>query len=558
MDRDVNTKTAAVVLTFFVFIIASWTYFNTQSLLVDAPSFVKQHPNGNLFFQLGNDFYEATPEGKDIHHFALSFVGITQTIGDFDFFSNGDLLLYATDYHPSFKENVKTIIRAPDSSAREAGESEGFYRCDIYQGNCTRFGQDLPVFTRGFRLIVDSNDNVYIADTSRHRLIKVSPSGEKIGSLATGLKFPNDLYWQDDSLWVVNTNHHEVLEIAATTSNFGEKLSSFKASLPRRKFPADLERVGNTWLVLTMDNDMQRGKLAQFSFVGEQMSIVDLERGADIVGVISTGGRVILPDVKHMRYRSINSKNLEPANDFVTPKIEAHLAKSRSSVLLYNTLCWSLIGLGVLGFVLLAYVAIKSETKAIDKDLEPITEDVSLDAELPEGVEEYWIPKSSQFTKVQKCMRWFIPVSAMIIIILMVPVMLNESSSKALLVPGVTLVAIMYFTWRLLKKTGEMDLGVSPKGVLIRDHLGNIYFGKGSEVSTSMSAIVLKNALVMKKLFDIKELEKWIKPRLRNANKVGEMQVIAKQWEVKHPALMEPLKICLVALVVMGLMELMG
>jgi hypothetical protein len=555
MGREVSTKTAALVLVVFIGLIASWAYFNTQSLLVDSPSFIKVNPTGNLVFQLGSHYYETSPDGIDVQHFALADAGISGTVGDFDFFNNGDMLLYANTYQPSFIESMETFFRVAGTDTRQGIDGEGFYRCEVRQATCVQFGGDLPVFTRGFRLTIDPDDNVYIADTSRHRVIKVNASGRQVATLADGLKFPNDLLWEEGVLHIVNTNHHEVLSVNASTNGFGNTFSRVTPNIPQRNFPTEIEKSESSWLVVAMDNAMQNGKLGELGIDGNELTLAEVERGADILTLAKTGNSLILSDVKHLKYRRINSQTLQAESDFSSPLIAEHLARSKAEAGRYNAISWSVIGFGVLGFIVLAYFAIKSEIKAIDTDLEPISDDLSLDAALPDGAAEYWLPNSKAFVRAQKTTRWVMPIGIIMLLALLLPLLLKPNASMLLAMPVGLFLVMMYFSQKMLENAAKLGLGVTEKGVMIRDIRGSTYQGKGQEVGYSRSTICLDKASVTIKIFDPDEYEKWVKPRLRNSTCLNESQVLLKQFKGRHPMLMETLKVTVAMLLIIVLLE---
>jgi hypothetical protein len=555
MGREVSTKTAALVLVVFIGLIASWAYFNTQSLLVDSPSFIKVNPTGNLVFQLGSHYYETSPDGIDVQHFALADAGISGTVGDFDFFNNGDMLLYANTYQPSFIESMETFFRVAGTDTRQGIDGEGFYRCEVRQATCVQFGGDLPVFTRGFRLTIDPDDNVYIADTSRHRVIKVNASGRQVATLADGLKFPNDLLWEEGVLHIVNTNHHEVLSVNASTNGFGDTFSRVTPNIPQRNFPAEIEKSESSWLVVAMDNAMQNGKLGELGIDGNELTLAEVERGADILTLAKTENSLILSDVKHLKYRRINSQTLQAESDFSSPLIAEHLARSKAEAGRYNAISWSVIGFGVLGFIVLAYFAIKSEIKAIDTDLEPISDDLSLDAALPDGAAEYWLPNSKAFVRAQKTTRWVMPIGIIMLLALLLPLLLKPNASMLLAMPVGLFLVMMYFSQKMLENAAKLGLGVTEKGVMIRDIRGSTYQGKGQEVGYSRSTICLDKASVTIKIFDPDEYEKWVKPRLRNSTCLNESQVLLKQFKGRHPMLMETLKVTVAMLLIIVLLE---
>ncbi|MFT5717689.1 MAG: hypothetical protein ACI9T7_001885 [Oleiphilaceae bacterium] len=558
MDRDVNVKTTLIVILSFIGLIASWAYFNTKSLSADSPSFIKTNPIGNVVVNLGDDFYEVTVDGIDTQNFSALDVGLDKTRGDFDFFSNGDVLIYSSSYTPSLQDNLKAFARMNESENRAPESGEGFYRCVFSGSECSVFSTNLPTFNRGFRLTIDENDNVYISDTSRHRILKVSSNGELIATLDKDLNFPNDIYWENNVLWFVNTNNHEVTSIEVNSEGFGEPLKSFKPNIPGAQFPTDFTKFENGWYVLSMDGAMANGKLAKFNVSGELLDVVDVERGADLIGVIKAGDQLIIPDMKHLRYRAINIHDNKEQEDFSSALIAKHLKESRSIVNKNDRLAWLVIVIGIIAFLILAYVAIKSEVKAINSDVQHYEDNTDSEVDMPEGVQEYWIPESKQFLMIKKTTRWLFPLGALVVIIGCIFILFEFEKFHVLLIPMGMCMAIFYFSWRMLKNFSNVGIGISGSLIMVRSHEKKTTVGKNSEISFSSSALCIGDAVIPIKLFDIDEMERWVKPRLKSATQLSEVQMIAKQWKLRHPILIEPIKMCAAMLVAITLMEVLN
>lgn len=554
MGREVSKKAAVLVILLFVGLIAVWAHFNAKSLAVDAPSFIKQNPKGHIVVRLGDKFYETTIDGIDIQQFYAQDANLDKVIGDFDFFNNGDILIYNTSYTPDFLDNLKTFARIEEDRNRPEKYGEGFYRCHFSMAECSLFSKELPSFNRTFRLTIDDNDNVYIVDTTRHRILKVNSSGELIATLDEGLKFPNDILWEEDVLWLVNTNHHEILSLEAKTEGFGKRLNGFSPRIPGRNFPADFARVDSDWFAISMDNSMVNGKLGKFNASGELVEVIDFGQDkADLAFVTRADNHLIASDTKHLRYRVINIQDLKIENDFSSNAIDVHLSQSKSIVSENNKLSWLIVAIGVLAFLVLAYFAVKSEVAAIESDIQRYDDDSELEADMPEGVQEYWISESKQYSMVKGSIRWLVPLGVIVVII----ALMTSKVSLTLLIFALMGLAAFYSVWRMYRHLRNVGIGISGQSVIIRNNSGTTSFGKGNEIYVSSSALCIDDVIVPIKIFDIDEMERWIKPRLKYANRLSETQMMAKQWKLRHPILMEPLKLCVVMLIATILMEVL-
>lgn len=88
-------------------------------------------------------------------------------------------------------------------------------RCSLEQRECQRLSgsQGREPFIGAFALIRHAATNeIWVADTTRHRLHRLSRDGELLETFGDNghLCFPNDLEIADNRLYIANTNHHRI------------------------------------------------------------------------------------------------------------------------------------------------------------------------------------------------------------------------------------------------------------------------------------------------------------------------------------------------------------
>ena len=557
MKREVNTKTAVLVIGAAVLLIAVWAHFSMQAKRVDSPGFVKVHPSGNVVLKLGQQFYITTPDGADVARFSpVTDDSSAELVGDFDFFSNGDMLVYVSGYQASALEQTATVFRLADDDARQALPGEGFYRCDLSAQNCWPFGHDLPTFTRGFRVAINEDNQIALADTARHRLFKINEEGHIVARHEAGLRFPNDLVWQDGTVWVVNTNRNAVQQFDDSDRGFGKTLTQFSPNVPQRRYPADLAFSDQHGFVITMDNAMQQGKLVQFDRQGAQVQIAPLDVHADPLTVTHVADRLIVADERNLRYRQLAASDLTPLADFSSPAIAAHLSRSLDHKNFYENLAWAILLLGGVGFLALLVVAVRAELghrQTHAHDTAELSGDASLS--MPPGQSEYWIPLSRQLRVAQTSMRWLLPALGLMALLVLYPYLEKPEALVAGL-PFALMLLMLYLSWRVVALASRMGVGIRGEQILLRDHRGQVHQGTGAEVRVSNSALCVGTAIVMIKSLDQKEFERWVKPRLAQAQRLNEVQMLARQWQVRHPVLMEMLKLIGIMAVAVVALEL--
>jgi len=553
MQKELDPKIALLIVVFFSVVLLGWYHVNSKALEVASPGFLKLNPAENIVINLGSEFYEITAQGQDVVHFSALDYGLAEIHGDFDFFSNGDILLYSSSYQPTLRERLDTFAReaGPDQAEQEG---EGFFRCPFDGSPCLSFGQDLPAFPRTFRLAIDTEDNVYIADTSRHRLFKLDSQGRLLATLDKGLEFPNGLLSLDDSLWQVNTNHHQLVELAAGKLDFGSRRGGFVPEMPGRDFPSGVARLGEYWFVLSMDTAMANGRIGQYSLQGELLNIVELERGADPIGLLAVDDFLLIPDLRNMHYWRVELADLSKVGVFSSEHLTSRLAAAKQEQNQYRRLAWVIVALALLIFAALVYWGLRQEVDSIDCEIEALDRGIAQSSELPGGKHEYWLSNSLEFSQFKRLIPWFIPLLFFASSVAFV--MLLFANIPSALLP-LLMIVMCYFLRRLTTQMLEVGVGVAGPLVLLKGSAGRVAIGKHQQVYSSNSVLCIDDVMVPIKLFDAVEFERWVKPRLQHANKLSELQMIAKQWELRYPGLLIPLQLFGVMLLMLVLPELL-
>jgi|GEM_PF-3551900 len=112
---------------------------------------------------------------------------------------------------------ISDIQRAGDGRMLVGDSAAGLIKaCDLDNNECAPLphSSGTDAFLRSFQFAVDAvRSRIYVADTSRHRLVELDSQGGFLGEIAGSdlLCFPNDPMLIGDRLYVANTNHHTLL-----------------------------------------------------------------------------------------------------------------------------------------------------------------------------------------------------------------------------------------------------------------------------------------------------------------------------------------------------------
>lgn len=154
-----NKKQLKTIVMIIIIIGSSLTlgfkfYMDHQAISVDRPSLIKTTPNNQVAIIFGNSIFFINAFNKISTVFNFDDNNL-KLLGDFDFFSNGDLLIYSSHEDPSLWQNIATFNRKQETRNEQAIGDNGFYRCTIQTKRCQKFIINVPAFHSTFRLVID-------------------------------------------------------------------------------------------------------------------------------------------------------------------------------------------------------------------------------------------------------------------------------------------------------------------------------------------------------------------------------------------------------------------
>ena len=223
METKIHPLVAALVIVLLILAIGVWTWGTGKSKEIGGPAELLTDPSGHLYVQVQNLLLEHDSSGAFIARHDLNQLGVELVLGAPAFFSNGDLLIRRGTDDRSLRDNLRAFARHKnDRSLRPDAPGNGMFRCKLRTAECTQFGPTAFDFKAAHGVYIDTDDDtVYISDTTRHLLRKYSASGEALGDVVSGFKFPNQLLMNDSQLLIADTNHHRISVVDPATNIFG-------------------------------------------------------------------------------------------------------------------------------------------------------------------------------------------------------------------------------------------------------------------------------------------------------------------------------------------------
>jgi len=306
----------AVLIVFSALAMISLIFFTRSEMLqLGGPDQMQFDAQGNLYIHISGDLYKLDPEMKLLARFNLSQFDVYDLVGDFAFFSNGDLLIRRGEYKPKFAESLRRFMRQADANPPlNHSQTTGLVRCKLESSKCKLFSTDEENshldFHSAFHIAMDwSTDTVYISDTDRHTLRKYSSDGTPLAIKEHGVRYPNQITLHKNKLLLADTNHHAIQEVETVNETFGSILVSHKVnheSLKQARWPFAFAQVGNQWWVNNMQGNMQNGSIVVFSDTWDFVKALSLPEKADPIDIAVLEQQVLISDLANIRIHVLN------------------------------------------------------------------------------------------------------------------------------------------------------------------------------------------------------------------------------------------------------------
>lgn len=129
-NKLIKVLVAAVIVTGSVLSLGIKFFVDDAALSVDRPTFIRVTPDNDISLMLGNAIYIIDENGVTSRVFDLDKKGF-RARGDYDFFSNGDLLFYSSNVEPTILEKLSQFARIKETRQEPVTGTDGLYRCDI-------------------------------------------------------------------------------------------------------------------------------------------------------------------------------------------------------------------------------------------------------------------------------------------------------------------------------------------------------------------------------------------------------------------------------------------
>lgn len=552
---------ACLIVPSAVFALAIYLYANQAKLDIDRYGFFRTVDH-SLVLQFGQHLVWLDKQGREKKSYDLGQLGVTAE-GDYDFFRNGEVLVYNRQVEPGMLHALARLLRLQKHALSPSEAADGLYRCDLQTNGCKRFAAQLPALDSSFRLAIDrQDDTVYLADTPAFKLYKLSPSGETLAASGTEtFKFPNQLVLTGEELWLADTNHHRLVSVSTHSNSFAEVGESFAAELEGEyRWPHQIAYDGEGWWVNIADNGMANGRIVHFSRSGERGISIDLPGTADPLGLAYWQRSLWVADfAEPVLERYAPDGSALPAA--ISPTLDQVSAQSRSDYAYYQSLGY----VGLAGFLLVmsggfaaAWRLEKQQTIAQFKQLanSSLDELVARPAKQASASQIYWL-----VNRMQQKKRLLIMVFTIFLAGALGSLAVMFKSGEEIPAPLLQLMAAMFIfvvvfvvtlAW-LMQRICQQKLGVIGASVVLHESESKRSVARAEQIVYTSTHLMADGVIVnlgrpQQRWFDRKELEDYIYPRLKGAQKLGHLAMLKHLWRAREPQLVASLIIVFLSL----------
>ena len=528
-----------------VIAVALWAWASGVAAAFGGPAELRTGPGGHHFIEIQNYLVEHDAEGAYLTTHDLGAIGVELLLGGYAFFSNGDVLLRRGPDPRSFLDNFRAYKRETNRNSIVPDEpGSGLFRCNLETSDCARFGGAGIDFKAAFGVFIDwQTDDVYISDTTRHSLRKYASDGIELAPPVDGFKFPNQLMLHDGQLLVADTNNHVIRRLESQSSTFAKAVDS-KSTVPaaakeaQQTWPSHFARVGEEWWVNNMRTGMNRGGIYVFDDDWQYVRRIELPPNADPISLLAVGDEVWISDWNNDAVRRFSATG-EQLPDLESAGLETILALSRQERLTYTILSYSgvvLVALMLLGLIVRAFAL--GMNKGPDRRTARVDPPASVDDVAPLRLE----PDEKMRKRATTAVRLVVVLTVLTIVPLAFIVSMLDKPDVMLQLAGP--VAVMFAIAFLVAWVNKANWGTSilldGRTLTLRDHTGRNSSCSIPEARFDNTAIATRDAVVIlgrpqASIYGRADIEERLIPRLGDAQRVGPIEMLRIQIQLRHP-----------------------
>jgi len=465
----------------------------------------------------------------------LQELGADVSFGNILFSDAEHIILRTGSDERTFLENIRTFLRLSNSSHLSSSKSlQGLSICDLISYNCRQLISDGVDYNTAFHLEKYTDDSFFLSDTSRHRIVMF-------------LKFPNQIKYLDDKLYVANTNKKQIKILSVNSHN----IELFKnidvvpdvAGKRYETYPVSVSRVNDQWWVINLHANMRNGGVYRFNNEWQFISLLNLPDNADPVDILSLhNNEVLIADRENFIIYKFSSDGKSLA-EFTSNELAELFSSLRGKREFYALLSY----IPVVIFVIAIFVGLVLGVRIDKRERDDVRAGHREEkVELYKSNEIRWLTINSRLlNKLYFLLLAFGGLTLFNFSIMYA--MFDDADKYAGLVNIFILVTVLTVFLPILlifymKTALKVRLGIQGDYIHLIDHRGKASSGVVTDVYYSENALILNDVAVFigskQQPFFIKdELQVYLYPLLEKANKINPLKMSLKLFRLNHPSI---------------------
>ena len=324
------------------------------------PDLLAKDHQGNLYVMVKSVILRYDPQGKYLDQRDLKTIGIETLTGGISFFPNGDLLMVPQNFSPNTLEKLLTTYRItkPMPSFLASGLGK-LSRCKWQNLTCEPLPNFPDRFTRVLWTDIDENEDIFLANTSQHKIYWLDRKGNVLDTLEDSekIQFPNQLKRNGNFLWLANCNDNSLTKIPLLDKKFSREYQRYPAlaqDLPKAdRWPTGIAILEDDYFVLSQGGNLRHGSIYRADGKGDIKDVFPKEFNDDLIALVAFNNEVLAADFKGLHINRY-SKYGTRLGIFTSPELDVVLNSVKSEQIAYRkieALCKKLFWLAlVVGF----------------------------------------------------------------------------------------------------------------------------------------------------------------------------------------------------------------
>lgn len=440
MNRNVSLPVATAIIAFALCLIGLGLWFHARMISVPSPGLMQPTDWNTGLIRVQSLVLEVDAQGEVIRRIDLNDYNATDS-SDVALLSPSEVLIYRDTRPDSLWENLQSFLRLEQTIDTGTESELGLYRCHLDTKTCQPFTKLWDNPGRLLRFAVHPSGHIAISDTTHHRIYLFDGQGRLQHRLNKGLRFPNQITWDNDRLWVANTNIHRLDSFTQQGLSPSQSSPELKAGSQHR-FPTAFAQLENDWWVLVKNPSLSQGRLLVFDREWNPKGDMALPEGSDAVSLLTLGSQLYISDIKGLRISRLNPAD-GGSEEFLPPEFTELLTEARHDQRVYRIAMWSTIGVFsvfLIGGLGLGLYLEKRHAQSIPPETEGMTIE-QIARLMPLGhPKEYWIPKDPKKVKLLRQVPY--AAGALILVLIMMLLFMPEGWKEAPMMLTVIVIAI--------------------------------------------------------------------------------------------------------------------